>query len=101
MLKASVRLREADPFSKDYKQALILDEPTLSQFTQRDILYSFLYGARVSALKGQERDSDVLNEKRVQKYDEFSAYKTLNGRERFSIPPVSFGVILVPVSWLM
>jgi hypothetical protein len=44
--------READPFSKDYKQTLILDEPTLSQFTPRDILYSFLYGARVSALKG-------------------------------------------------
>jgi hypothetical protein len=46
-------------------------------------------------------DSDVLNEKRVQKYDKSSNYKTLNGRERFSIPPVSFGVIIVPVPWLM
>jgi hypothetical protein len=46
-------------------------------------------------------DSDVLKEKRVQKYDKFSVYKTLNGRERFSIPPVPFGVIIVPVSWLM
>jgi hypothetical protein len=44
--------READPFSKDYKQTLIIDEPTSSQFTPRDILYSFLYCARVSALKG-------------------------------------------------
>jgi hypothetical protein len=46
-------------------------------------------------------DSDVLNEKGVQKYDKSSVYKTLDGWERFSIPPVSFGIIIVPVSWLM
>jgi hypothetical protein len=44
--------REAEPFSKDYKQTLIIDEPTSSKLTPWDKLYSFLYGARVSALKG-------------------------------------------------
>jgi hypothetical protein len=50
--KGAIAEREADPFSKDYKQTLTIDEPTSSQFTPRDMLYSFLYGARVSALKG-------------------------------------------------
>jgi hypothetical protein len=44
--------RKADPFSKDYKQTLIIDEQTSSQLTPRDKFYSFLYGARVSAIKG-------------------------------------------------
>jgi hypothetical protein len=43
---------EAGPFSKDYKQTLIIYEPSSSQLTPRDKFYSFLYGARFSALKG-------------------------------------------------